>query len=457
MRAALLGLFLLVSSPPDDNLKILQDPARRAKEFDRQTALAAYRARAKDDPSAYIAARFLSKTDKQWKLVSDKDVRDPSSVELDAYLKAWWTGTPLSDADHRKALEALEISVGKVGSSEGAEALKLFGLLHASVLGDRASDIVSKFGLAKDGDRWGRKDDLALSAIVNGLTKKAAVTADMEQRARSSPGARYVMALFDLQRVFNANQGYEAAYKSLLQLAAAPPTPRAGEHLKALAESFKAAVYCRVCKDGKMTCDVCQGKKKLDQPCPVCHTVGWAQKPGSPGSTLIRCYRCAGVGTFRNAGCLGCGATGVVNCPVCVGKPWRDGFRGCKDCSVCDVCHGRKQTEANCGTCSGKGRVGPFTAGIPTAVCDTCKGFAVIKANCAACKESGLAPCKKCGNEVRDGKFRSKAEDVYTASPCGLCGGKDFPLPNLAIPCDRCYGLGFTAVPASDPSKTLSD
>src|SRR6185503_19105883 len=123
MRAALLVVCLFLS-PQDDALKILQDPARRAKDFDRQTALKVFREQSKQSPAAWIAARFLSQTDKEWKLTA------PAAAELDAYLKAYWTGAALSDADHRKALESLEQSISKAG--EGAEALKLFMLLHAS-------------------------------------------------------------------------------------------------------------------------------------------------------------------------------------------------------------------------------------------------------------------------------------------------------------------------------------
>jgi len=490
MRAALLALCLLVTAQ-DDNFKILQDPARRAKEFDRKTAQQGFKAQAQQSPAAWVAARFLEKSDRQWKLSYDrlktasgtligsadgqnfsayngtkvavgsgtleKDVRDPAGVELDAYLKAYWSGAPLSDAEHRKALETLEQAIAKAGQSEGAEALKLFLLVHASALGDRASDIISKFGYSKEGALWGRKDDLAVSAIAGGLSKKSAVPADVESKARSATGMgpRYAVALFDVARVLNAGQGSEKVYQALLGMAGAGVPPRMADHFKALAESFKNAVYCKVCKDGKMTCDLCKGAKKFDQPCPVCHTLGWAQKGGAAGSTLIRCGRCAGQGTFKNAGCPGCGQTGTINCPVCAGKPWRDGFKGCKDCTVCGVCNGRKQTETPCPTCRGKGRVAPFTAGIPTATCDACKGFAIIKANCAACKESGLAPCKNCGDGVRDGKFRAKGDDVYTASPCKECGGKGFPLPNLAVPCERCFGLSFTVHPAIDPLKTL--
>src|SRR5205823_2139635 len=142
-------------------------------------------------------------------------------VELDAYLKTYWTGAALSDAEHRKALEALEQSLGKLGQSEGADALKLFLLVHTSVLGDRASDIIGKFGFVKEGDRWGRREDLAIVAIAGGLSKKSTVTGDVESKARAATalGPRYAIALFDLSRVFSANQGYEAAHRTLLGMA----------------------------------------------------------------------------------------------------------------------------------------------------------------------------------------------------------------------------------------------
>jgi hypothetical protein len=454
MRAALLALCLLLA-PQDESLKILQDPARRAKDFDRQSALKAFKEQAKQNPAAWVAARFLSRTDKEWKLTLEKGGPAPAAAELDTYLKTYWTGAPLSDADHRKALEALEQSIAKAG--DGAEALKLFMLLHASALGDRASDIIGKFGFVKEGDRWGRREDLAVAAIAAGLSKKSTVTGDVESKARSSTamGPRYAIALFDLSRVFSANQGYEAAYRALLGLAGPGAPARVTEHYKALADSYKSAVYCKICKDGKLTCDQCQGTKRVDLTCPVCHGLTWMQKPGAAGSTLIKCTKCLGQGGFKGAGCPGCSQTGIVNCPVCVGKPWRDGFKGCKDCTICAACKGRKQIETECATCKGKGRVGPFTAGIPTATCDACKGFAILKSACPDCKESGLAPCKNCGNGVRDGKFRTKLDDVFTQQPCATCSGKGFPLPNLAVPCERCLGLSFIALPAIDPLKTL--
>jgi hypothetical protein len=452
MRAALLFICLFLTAQ-DDPYKILQDPARRAKEFDRQTALKAFREQAQSNPAAWVAARFLSRTDKEWKLTGG---------DLDAYLKTYWTGAPLSEADHRKALESLELSIAKAG--DGAEAFKVFMLLHASVLGDRASDIIGKFGYVKEGDRWGKREDLAVAAIGASLAKKASVagtvTGDVESKARSAGtfGPKYAVALFDLSRVFSANQGYENAYKALLTMAGpTAASPRVADHFKALADSIKTALYCRACKDGKMACTLCNGKKRLDIPCSNCHGLQWAQKPGSAGGILIRCQKCQGIGIFKNAGCPRCSQSGVISCPICGGKPWRDGFKGCKDCTICTVCKGRKETETDCSTCKGKGRVGTSPIGVPVDTCDTCKGFAIIKANCTACKESGLAPCKNCGDGVRDGKARTQLDDVFTQSPCTACGGKGFPLPNLAVPCDRCQGLSFIALPAADPKKTLID
>ena len=116
MRAALLVLCLFASLQ-DDNYKILQDPARRAKEFDRQSALKAFKEQAKQSPAAWIAARFLSRTDKEWKLTLEKGGAAPGAAELDSYLKTYWTGASLSDAEHRKALESLEQSIPKAGEA----------------------------------------------------------------------------------------------------------------------------------------------------------------------------------------------------------------------------------------------------------------------------------------------------------------------------------------------------
>src|SRR6185295_5401266 len=119
---------------------------------------------------------------------------------------------------------------------------KLFMLVHASALGDRASDIVAKIGFVKEGDRWGKREDLAVAAIAAGLAKRSTVTGDVESKARSASafGPKYAIALFDLSKVFSANQGYEATYRTLLGMAQpAGQSQRSADHFKALADSYK--------------------------------------------------------------------------------------------------------------------------------------------------------------------------------------------------------------------------
>jgi hypothetical protein len=450
MSGLLVGILLMLTQ--EDALKTLADPARRADPAARKAAQGAFAAKAAD-PAAQAAAAFLARSEAEWKLPGD-----PLAPVLDAYFKEYWTGASLDEAKHRKALEMLGQALEKAPKSQAREALVPFLLLHASPLGDKASDVISRLGFAKEGERWGRKDDLLCGALAKAAGRGGTLSGEAERSARGSTSfaVRYALLLFDLFRIFNAGQGFERAHKALTLPPPPGSPPKAADHYKALAESLKAAVYCRACKDGRTTCPTCQGRKRGDFPCPVCHTIGWMQKPGSPAGTLVKCTRCAGPGVFRNANCPPCKATGLVDCVVCAGKPWRDGFKGCRDCRICESCKGQKRIETPCGACNAKGRVGPFVAGIPTTLCTACTGNAATSAGCATCKESGLAPCAPCGGAVtRDGRAKAKLADVFTTAPCAPCGGTGFPLPNLAVPCPRCLGQGLLVLPASAPDRQL--
>jgi hypothetical protein len=61
MRAALL-ILCLFPHPQDESFKILQDPARRAKDFDRQTALKAFKGQARDNAAAWVPDGVLSRS-----------------------------------------------------------------------------------------------------------------------------------------------------------------------------------------------------------------------------------------------------------------------------------------------------------------------------------------------------------------------------------------------------------
>jgi DnaJ-class molecular chaperone len=148
-----------------------------------------------------------------------------------------------------------------------------------------------------------------------------------------------------------------------------------------------------------------------------------------------------------------------VECIISGGKAWRDNFKGCKNCKICETCKGRRQVETPCATCKGKGRVGRIVLDdVPSILCGACKGNASSKEPCKSCSETGLADCAVCGGKgVRDGKSpaRPKVADVYATEPCAACAGKGWPLPNLVIPCERCFGLGLRVKPTADATKVI--
>jgi hypothetical protein len=454
MRAALL-LICLFFTAQDDPYKILQDPARRAKEFDRQTALKAFRDQAQSSPAAWVAARYLSRPDKDWKLTP------AASSELDAYLKTWWTGAALSDADHRKALEALEQSIAKAG--DGAEALKVFMLLHASVLGDRASDIIGKFGYVKEGERWGKREDLAVSAIAASLAKKASVvgtvTGDVESKARSAGtfGPKYAVALFDLSRVFSSNQGYENSYKALLTMAGpTAASPRVAEHFKALADSIKAALYCRACKDGKMACTLCNGKKRLDIACSNCHGLQWAQKAGAAGGILVRCQKCQGIGTFKNAGCPRCNQSGVINCPSAAGSRGATASRAARTARSARRARAARRPRRIAPPAEARGGSAPPPSAFPSIRATRARDSRSSRRTAPPARSRGWRPARTAATACATRVGAQKLEAISQPSSPARRGpsARASPLPKPRGPVRPCQGLGVhRGSPRPDPAR----
>lgn len=488
---ALLAILCCLSQ--DEPAKILADPARRAVPEQRLAALEEFRGKARESVTAWAAARFLERSDREWRLVYDrlktatgatagtvegtvlvafsgqrmpvatgtveKDARDPAAADLDAYFAKSWTGGAWDEAKHRAALDSLVQLLEKMaGKTEAGEVLRHFAQAHVAVLGDKAAAQAQKLGLAKEGDRWGRRENLVLYALTRGFGKTAYIPSEAEAAAKASTSfaPRYAHAVLETQKTFSRNSGYLLA-SSVFNVIPATGGPKgAAEHVKALSASVKAAVYCGQCKDGKLTCGACQGKKRIERlKCPRCKSIGWMQKPGGPADNLVRCTGCRGEGWFRNVECGGCKATGSAACLTCEGKPWRDGLKGCKECKACGTCRGKKEIEADCATCKGKGRVGYSLAGVPTTLCDACKGDAVTKSKCTDCAESGIADCGACGAKGARTKPGFKLSDVWTAEPCAACVGSGWPVPNLAVPCERCFGLGARLKPGADPTKLL--
>lgn len=450
-----IALIAALWAAQEDPIRILTDRAKRSDSVARKKAAEECRAKAADSPMHAIAARYLEKSEYDWKT----DPKDPASAALDGVFQKFWTGDWLDERKHREALDALQTAIEKTPGSPAIDALRLIQLAHLSCLGDAAAETFKKLGWKREMERWGKPEQIVLLKITKHLESAGDVPSDVHKAARVAPhfAPRYVAAVLDVQRAFVANQNFENAGRSIAGVKTEGAPPSLAPHLKAMFDSIKAAVHCRQCEDGKLLCDQCNGKKKLDLTCENCHGLGWSQKPNSYANVLQKCPNCKGNQIFKNQNCPTCRATGKMACRVCGGKPWRDGFKGCVQCKACDTCKGKRETSTVCSTCNGKGRSGGVNPQlqIPTILCDGCKGEAILREACKACGQSGLADCEGCGGKGPRKANKASITDVWTSVPCGACAGSGWPLRNLAYPCEKCYGLGSRLQPKADPKKVL--
>lgn len=303
--------------------------------------------------------------------------------------------------------------------------------------------------------------DALTRKIVQGFEAPDKVDPADEAAAKASPafGPRYAALLLEIHRSVAHGGGFEAASRSLGQFTTQNGPKGAVEHVKALAAAFKKAVYCKECKDGKISCPDCKGKGKLDLKCTKCGGEGRSKPPGAVGGKTdltVKCRDCDGQGFFKGAGCPGCAKTGQKNCPACMGRPWHErkcSVPECRDGRIrCTACGGKGKTNPKCTDCDGKGRSRPAGAvgGTDLLVkCRTCdgKGHLAEDLKCTACGTNGFVPCKTCGADEKS-KFQVPLSEIFSISPCPGCSGK-------AAGCARCAGIGVRVQPAGDPSKTL--
>jgi DnaJ-class molecular chaperone len=272
-------------------------------------------------------------------------------------------------------------------------------------------------------------------------------------------GPRYAELLLEIHRCLAREGGYEPVYRALTQFTSQGGPRGAADHVRALATSFKKAVYCKECKDGKVACSDCKGKGRVDQlKCSVCNGAGRVRPPGAVGAVdlTMKCRNCDGHGTFRDAGCPACSRTGQKNCLACLGRPWHDrrcAVAECRDGRIrCADCGGKGSTHPKCPDCEGKGRFRPAGAIGNTDVsvkCRSCEGKGVVSdpVPCPSCASNGFAPCKACRSDDRP-RFHVDRSEIFSSSPCPACSGK-------GAGCAKCAGLGLRVQPAADPSKTL--
>lgn len=502
MRVGFVALALLLQ---DDPFAVLRDPALRARDADRKAALQFFASRERTSAPCWAAARFLEKTDREWRLVYDRlvvpggalrgraqgedfvdfsgqkhppgkgrverDVKDPVAGDLQAVLARYYQDETFTTEDHKGALEALAGAIERNRSqSEALDALHLFAMAHLSGLGEAASPFALRLGLRRGGDRWGSFEQAAFCEAALNYAQPAKIDPRLEAFVRASPDfpSRYVTLLADLHRTLERGAGYEALFLEIAQCSPAGGPRGASEHLKALALSFKKAIYCTSCKNGKIPCSQCQGKKRVDVPCDKCGGTGRIRPAGATESSdaTQRCNACSNRGTIRGVTCKGCAGTGETDCDNCHGRPWRDRKCSNRECRAgripCPKCKGKRVNLVKCPACDGQGRLrasGASPDSDATFKCRECEGKGSIPESraCADCSDRavgvGFVRCPSCSQGEKGPSF--SASSIFGTEPCGACGGSGWPLPGLAVPCGKCLGLGVFVKPAFDPARTL--
>ncbi len=509
MRLSLIALCLLTQSDP---YRTLAEHGRRAREADRKAALEHFRARERGSALAWAAARLLERSDQDWRLRYDRlttkdgvqagrvagalfysfsgqqfaatagtleqDALDPAALELDACFARFPNRDTMTEQEHLGALEALAVSYEKVRArSHGYEALRLFALAHASVLGDRAVGTAPRLGLVRTGGRWGTPEQVTHYVVALHHSKPERVDPATEAVAKGSPvfGARYAWLILQIHDACASGSGRQATFEAIASLPVGGGPAGAADHLRALATGFKAALQCKECKNGRATCSKCQGKGKSDVTCEACKGSGRTRAPGAVGGADVtqKCRNCDGKKVFKDVGCPECSKSGQVACASCKGKPWRDRVCANKDCRggriACSPCKGSGQLVSTCQVCGGTGRSkAPGTVGsaVVTQKCRTCEdpvtgrhGDGKLRDDCKTCAKTGRVNCPACGpmgSKQDPAGAAVGVSAVFTTDVCAECRGEGWPLPNVAVACPKCLGLGVRVKPAADPARTLN-
>jgi len=318
-----------------------------------------------------------------------------------------------------------------------------------------------------------------MPAVTPGAPGKA------EARVRSPIEQRYAALLASLDRTLARGWGYEAMYKEILESSAVAPKNMA-EHLKALAQSLKDAVACRECAGGKVGCEKCGGKGRVDLDCSTCQGQGRVRASGAVGDAdvTVKCRNCDGKRVFRGVTCPSCARSGKTACASCRGNVWPADRCPRPECNAgrvpCPTCNGKAFVMEKCPFCvNGRQKApGAVNGADVTMKCRNCEidgqhGTGKFKTECKTCSKTGKVTCDHCGGafgnkKPADGKDKSvetgsKGGDgrdkpveislkamvsnkVYTVEKCGQCSGSG---------CDRCLGIGWRIRPVSDPSRII--
>lgn len=297
--------------------------------------------------------------------------------------------------------------------------------------------------------------------------------AKAEPRARTPFEQRYAALLAGLERTLARGSGYEQMYKEILECSTAGAPKGAADHLKALAASLKHAIACRECAGGKVPCDKCGGKGRVDLDCTVCQGQGRVRASGAVGDAdvTVRCRNCEGKKVFKGVTCLACARSGKTTCAACRGKVWPGDGCPRPECTAgrtpCPTCDGKAFVMEKCPFCVNGRRTAPgaVNGADVTMKCRNCEidgqtGTGNFKVECKTCRKTGKVTCNHCGGAfnrnkppadggnrmVETGVKPTSSAKVYTLEKCKDCAGAG---------CDRCHGLGSKIRPISDPASVL--
>jgi DnaJ-class molecular chaperone len=438
------------SFAPAELASLLRDPTRRSSTAERSRMAEAIRSSRPEGHVVQALGVFLSQPESSWPMAL------PARHLWAAYLRE----CPLEDLSLMKAEEHV-LQAKRLLEGGSTPALRLVALAH--LLDAGAGVFPGQFGFRQspDGKIWGDGD-----AILHYRLSRADPSLD-GLSGSSSFAVRYASMLQLIRRTMDRGAGFEAAY-SELSVHAGSGTPRNAEaHLKALRLSFRTAVRCKECKDGRILCTGCEGKTRVDLPCPVCKGRGRVQASGAVdgANVSVKCRNCEGRKIFKDVGCPACSRSGSLICTACAGRPWRDAGCAAAACRKgwvpCTGCGKRGKVDAPCPDCNGTGRVaapGAVDGARVTQKCRTCNenhGVFRLAARCPTCEGNSWVRCDSCKGKRGEQKVSVPLSEVLTTEPCRDCSGAGWPWAPLPAACPTCIGLGYRVKPAADPSKVL--
>ncbi|MFH0965011.1 MAG: hypothetical protein V2A58_13505 [Planctomycetota bacterium] len=165
---------------------------------------------------------------------------------------------------------------------------------------------------------------------------------------------------------------------------------------------------CRDCNGtGLAVCADCQGKGRINDPCPLCQ-----------GEKSLACKRCNETRVIECPICdewWGRYGTGRMICPRCNGSGQiRTIAVGSSQSAykTCTQCNGTGNVQ--CTNCRGTGKVGCPTCNATGRIrCANCRGRGYVAKTCAACKGKGRAACAVCaGKGVIEKPESSETKDA---------------------------------------------